>query len=309
MIIETILFAIGIATAISAISFIGKSASGITESLGLQQYITSTVVLSFVIALPILLIFGFSAFYNISTFGIAAAIGFSITTATLVMGIFLLKNNVEVEYEGYRNATFVWSSALLLLITSFDGIIDRMDAVFMIMLFVFYTLYMYYRTTHAKEYTFLKAATVNKALFPIAIIALGLSCFMIVGSSMIFSRAFGFSVTEFSLIFIGAIFALPILYIVKSTFKSARLTFDNLLGNIVVNLTLVVGLISFVRPTIYSNFSYFIFPLLLLNIVCMFFAIINRAFRRIGQKTGALLIGVYIFYVVYTIYTLVLSLS
>ena len=118
--LELALFVIGVIAVVSAISFIAKTTSNITHSFGIPEYLASTIVISFIILIPLFLVMHISNFYDIPVLGISSVIGFSVTMLTLVMGIFLLKNKLPVEYEGYRNATFMWVAALLLLIVSFD---------------------------------------------------------------------------------------------------------------------------------------------------------------------------------------------
>lgn len=298
MVLEIVLFAISIAAVISSLDFIAKSVSNMTHSMGIPEYLASTIILSFVISLPVFVILFVANVYNVSTIGISALLGFSIATITLVMGVFLLKNEVNVEYEGYRNATFMWASALLFLVVSVDRLIDRGDAIFLISLFVFYSAYMYYRTKKSKEYVFLKTLSTNKILIVPAFVALILSSFATVATISIISSNYVFSAAIFSLTLMGFFLVIPLFDVIKSIFKSPKLTLDNLIGNLVVTLCLVPGVIALILPIPYDvSYRIGLMPLLFLNVICLVFAMITRFTKAIGKKTGILLIAAYLVFV------------
>ena len=303
MAFEIFLFAISIAAVISSLDFIAKSVSNITHSRGIPEYLASTIILSFVIALPVFVILFVSNLYNISTIGISALLGFAIATITLVMGIFLLKNEINVEFEGYRNATFMWASALLFLVVAVDRLIDRGDAIFLISLFVFYSAYMYYRTKKSKEYVFLKTLPTNMVLIIPASIALIISSIATVATISIISNTYIFSAAVFALTLMGLLLVLPLFDVIKSIFKSSKLTMDNLIGNLVVTLTIVPGIVALILPIPYDvSYKIGLMPLLFLNIVCLMFAMITRFTKTIGKKTGILLISAYFVFVILLLY-------
>jgi Ca2+/Na+ antiporter len=300
MILETILFIIGIVTVVSSINFISKSTSNITHSLGIPEYLASTIIISIICSLPVLLIMFFSNIYDIPLLGISTMIGFALTTLTLVMGIFLIRNEVPVEYEGYRNATFMWASALVLLVSTMDRFIDRMEAIFLLMLFAFYVLYIYYRTGKSKEYVYLKTRPMNVLLYPLAIFAVVLSSFVVVGSLILFGGNLPVSINILGLVAFGLIFGLPMLNVIKNVFSSTKLTFDSIIGVVVVSLTLVPGISALILPIAYNNlFKIETYPIIFLNIVCLSFAMLTRARRSIHRKTGFALIAAFVLFVLF----------
>jgi len=298
MILETILFIIGIAAVISATNFISKSTSNITHSFGIPEYLASTIIISVICSLPILLIMLFSNIYDIPLLGVSTMIGFALTTLTLVMGIFLIRNEVPVEYEGYRNSTFMWASALLLLVSTLDRFIDRMEAIFLLMLFAFYVLYIYYRTGKSKEYIYLKTKPMNILFYPLAIFAIILSSFVVVGSVVFLEGSLPMSISILGLIVFGLLFGLPMLNVIKNVFSSTKLTFDSIIGVVVVSLTLVPGISALILPIAYNNlFKIEILPIIFLNMVCLSFAMLTRARRSIHRKTGFALIAAFVLFV------------
>ena len=305
MIVEATLFAISMAAILSSLDFISKSMSNLTHSLGIPEYLASSVILSFTISIPSFLILLFSNLFDFASLGISVLIGFSLVNITLIMGVFLFKNELPIEYEGYRNSTFMWAAALLFLITSIDQFIDRVDALFMLALFIFYVIYIYYRTGKAKEYVYLKRKTTHMILFPAAVAAIIICSYLASGTIFTLSQIFDFSLIIFGLAVFNLLLSVPVLDVIINTFKSGRLTFDNLLGNVVVNMAFIPGIIALVKPIGFSmSYPLNLVPILMLNIVCLSFAVITRTFRAIHKKTGIILIFGYIAFVIYLASTL-----
>ena len=298
VVLEIVLISIGLAAIISAIDFIAKTSSNITHSLGLPEYLVSTIVISFIVTVPIILTMQLSNFYDAPVLGLSTAIGFATTLMTLVMGIFLLRNELPIEYEGYRNATFMWASAILLLIVSFDRFIDRMDAIFLLLLFAFYVVYIIYRTEKSKEYVYLKMVTFNSILYPVSIIAILVSSWFVVYSAMNLSTGLNVPLDIIGLVIFGFLFALPMFDIIPSIFRSSRLTFDNIIGNAVVCLTLVPASAAIIMPIPFSmGGEMSLMPLILMNIITLFFALSTRFTYTLHKKMGIALIICYILYV------------
>jgi cation:H+ antiporter len=240
-----------------------------------------------------------SNLYDVPTLGLATSIGFAATIISLMMGVFLLKNELPVEYEGYRNATFMWCSALLLFIVSFDKYIDRMDAIFLLSLFAFYVLYIIYRTSKSKEYVYLKQIQFNTWIYPISIFAIVLSCWFLVVSIINLGYIFNVPLVKFGAIFLGFALAFPLFNIINAVFRSSRLTFDNLLGNVISCLTLVPGVAALINPiplTLGGELS--IMPFIVLNVITISFAMATRLTYSLHRKMGIFLIAAYVFYIV-----------
>jgi len=295
MVVEVILFALSIAAVVSSIDFISKSVSSITRSFGVPEYLASTIILSFIISLPTFLIMFFSNVYGFPTFGVMTIIGTSIATISLIMGLFLLKNKISVAYERYRNATFMWASALLFLIVSLDNFIDRFDAIFMLLLFFFYCVYIFYRTGKSKEFVFLKPQKTKLLLLPFGILTIAIICFVIVATTAMISTKYLIDVSIFGLTVLGLLLSLPLLDLIKNVFKTPTLTFDSLIGNLVVMLTVVPAVTALYCPFPYDiTGNYGLAPLIILNIITLSFALATRLRENLSKGTGIILILLYI---------------
>ena len=297
MVIEILLFAISIAAVISSVDFISKSIANFANYVGIPNYLVSTIILSFVVSSPVFLTMLISNIFNVPILGISTIIGFSLAVITLVMGVFLIKNKISVEYERYRNATFMWAASLLFFVVSIDKLIDRADAIFLIGLFIFYCIYIYYRTKRAKEYVYLKTKPSNVILFLPAIIAISLSTFAAIATISMMSSNYLFSVAFFSMTIFSLLLVLPLFDIIKSVFKTPILTFDSLLGSVVVTLTLIPGIVALINPIPYElSYKFGFLPIMFLSIVCLSFALATRLSSAVHKKTGVALISLYILF-------------
>jgi len=303
MMFEIFLLIISILTLISAGNFIIKSTSNITQNLGIPEYLASTIVLCFFVNLPLLIIMLISNFYNISELGISAVIGSAVTILTLTLGILLLTSEFPIKAESHRNITFMWSSALVLFIVSLDKIIDRMDAIFLLLIFIFYTIYIYYRTSKAKEYTFLKIKPIHIWMYPIAIFAIILSSLALTSATILLDKYTALSYCFIGLIPLGFIIALPTIYGLRRVFTNEELAIDSIIGSIIICLSLIPGITALILPITYSiTYNTQVFPLLFLNLMVLTFAIIAKAFRKINRAAGIGLIVSYLIYIILIIY-------
>jgi cation:H+ antiporter len=298
MIIELLLFAISIAAIVSSNDFIAKAITNFAGYLGVPEYLISTIVLSFIANLPIFTAALISNIFNVPAIGMSMIIGFSMAVLTLVMGVFLLRNEISVEYERYRNATFMWAASLLFFIVVFDGYIDRIDGLFLISLFSFYALYLYYRTKTSKEYSFSKAKKSNVLLFIPALIALVLSVFAAVSTISILSSQYIISMALLPMTLLGTALILPLFDFIRIIPRDNILIFDNILGSIIVSLTLVPGLIAIISPmSFFVEPKFGLYPLLMLSGVSLTFSILTRLSEKLHKKTGIFLIASYIAFI------------
>lgn len=301
VLVETIILIIALAAVISSIDFIAKTTSNITHSIKVPEYLASTIVLSFVMSVPVILLLFLSNLYDVPVFGISVLIGFVMTLITLVMGLFLFFNRIEVEHEGHRNSTFMWAAALLFLIISMDKFIDRVDALFLLTLFSFYVLYMMYRTKKAREYIFLKRRPVNMVLYPLSLFTVVLSSIAVFGALLALNTSINLSFTVVGFILIGPLMALPMWDVIKNVFTSRKLVFDNMMGNIVIGLTLAPGIIAMITPIPLSS-SFDFIPLMMLNVVCLSFAMLTRLRNSMHKRTGIVLIAAFVGFVLYSLF-------
>ncbi len=303
MVLELLIFAISIVAVISSVDFTSKSISSLADRMGVPKYLVSTIILSIIVSLPAFLAMIYSNLFNVPTLGFSTLIGFSIGVLTIVMGIILIKDEVPIEYERYRNATFMWAATILFFVVSLDQLIDRMDALFLLALFLFYGMYVYYRTKNAKEYTYTKGMPFNKVLLIPAIATIIISVFACVAAISIMSYNFVIPSALFSLTIFGTLLALPLIDLTK-IFKAPILTFDSVLGSIVVTLTLIPAIAALVKPIPYNlNYNYGFLPLLFLSIISLSFAISTRLKSKIHKKTGIALLASYVVYILLILFS------
>ena len=297
MAIEIFLFAVSVAAMVSSTDFITKAIANFAGNLGVPEYLVSTNVVSFTATLPIFLATLYSNTFNVPTLGVSTIIGFSTATLTLVMGVFLLKNEISVEYERYRNATFMWAATLLFFIVLIDGLIDRMDALFLLSVFAFYSIYIFYRTTTSKEHVFLKTKKSNMWLFIPALLTLIFSSFATVSIISIMSLEYAMPLALLPMTLLGIALILPLFDVLRSMPRQPIFTFDNILGSVIVSLTLIPGVTALINPMpFYVEGQYGFLPLIVLTIISLSFAVTTRFKAVIHKKTGILLIASYLIF-------------
>ena len=303
MLMELLYFAVAVAMAMSSTKFIADFLSTIAHSKGIPEYLASTLILSATITFPVFLITLISNLLDMPEMGMMIVIGTALAMMSIIMGFFLITSKRKLSYERNRNSTFLWAAALLLLITAEDGLIDRMDAIFMLLLFAFYTMYLYYNTKRSKEYAYLKVKPHNIILLPMSVFALLISSYLIVLVGDLLMSSLHIHPLIFMTGVVSLFLTLPLINVMKNVFGRARVIFDNIVSNAILLLTLVPGFSALINPMPYWSPSRVeLVPLIAVNMLCLMFAIITKAKAKIGKKLGWALILLYLLSLTYLLF-------
>ena len=74
--------------------------------------------------------------------------------------------------------------------------------------------------------------------------------------------------------------------------------FGNLMGNVIITATLVLGIVSLIQPINVSSISYFVIARFFLLATVIFFFIFLRTGHKITRREGIFLLGIYIIFVI-----------
>ena len=129
---------------------------------------------------------------------------------------------------------------------------------------------------------------------PLALFAIVISSYLVVGSGIMLIELIGISVAVFGLI-LAFFLSLPILDVIKNIFKSPQMIFDNIIGTAIIALTLVPAIPALFLPIPYwSPGRSELIPLVCIALVCLFFSVLSKSIKTMGKKTGILLLVIYL---------------
>jgi cation:H+ antiporter len=308
MIFYILVFIVAFIVLARSSDFLIRSLTGLARLFSLSEYTIAFIFMSMATSVPELFVGLSSAVKNIPEFSLGTVLGSNLVNITLVLGLIVfLGKGLSVESKiSRRNFWIISGLSFVPFLLAVDGVISRGDGIILLLLFVFYIS----QLRKEKEY-FTKtvndirpkevAKTFNHLFYFFAGVGfLILSSFAMVWSGQAISEKIGISILSFSIIFAALGTSLPELAfgIRARMLKHDSMAVGNSLGSNAFNSTLIIGLVSLVRP-IRLDFSLdLIVAALFLFLGFIFFNIFVYSKSFISRKEGAVLIGIYILFLI-----------
>ena len=139
----------------------------------------------------------------------------------------------------------------------------------------------------------------------IGILFAGIALLLLSAEGVVWSARFLAQQMNFSLIATGILFVSLGTVLPEITFGIRALmmghkemVLGNFMGTVIVNSTLILGVVSLISPLKIFNFSPYIVGILFTVIVALAFAIFARTGRKITRKEAVILLGIYVLFVV-----------
>ena len=202
---------------------------------------------------------------------------------------------------------------LLPLLLLLDGNLSRIDGVILIMVFIFFLFWLfarkeffskiYKKTENPKKDDFF-AVLKNIAYFLFLVGLLLLAAQGIIRSASFFAEFIGIPLGLVGIFLVGIGTALPEIYFSIQSAKSGHsgMVLGDLMGTIVVNSTLILGLVALIYPIEITDFSPYSLARIFLLISVLFFLFLSRTESRISKKEGFILISLYLLFIFFEIF-------
>lgn len=287
------------------------SLTSIARYLSWKEFVVAFFTISLGSVAPEFFIGVVSAFNDVSDLAFGNILGQNILLLSFTVGLcaIILKNGIEVESKIVRgSATFAITGALLPLVLIYDGVLSRTDGVVLLLFFAsfFYWLFakkerftkVYDDVTeeekNAKPFFILKKAGLLLLVFLLVL----LSAQGIVNSSMYFSESLGVSIPIVGILIVAIGVGLPETYFSVALARKGQswMILGGLMGSITISSTMVLGIISIIRPIVVdmSAIPSFYIARIFLVICALFFLFFIRTNRRISTLEGTALVFAYI---------------
>ncbi len=301
IIFDVLAFAIASVVMVKAGSYAIKSLTAIGKNLKIGHFLISFFLVGLVSALPEGFVSIISAFQQVPNLGFGALIGSAIADLTLVTGIVAL---VAVKTKVTKGFTYeIWLFALisLMLALGFDGTLSRIDGAILIggcTLFFFSILQQNHivdKLVHSNKKHLYK----NIALFIVSATLVFFSADYVVDSAMLVAADFEFPLVVIGLIFIPLATTLPeaVFAISAARKKLADVAIGELFGVIIIDSTLLIGLIAAINPIAIASAELTRIAIFALTSVALGTYFI-RSDRHLTWKEGIVLVFFYILFVI-----------
>jgi cation:H+ antiporter len=282
--------------------FLVKSAASLAKKLNISPFLIGVTVVSFGTSAPELIVSLKAAFNGSSGIAIGNVIGSNIANLALVLGITVLIRPIVLDPKKLRFSWFAMLVASLMFLGfSIDGILDRVDGLFLISgLILFLILSIRKRDDSFVEEELEKTLKTN--LIPVYFIfgAAGLyyGSELLVDSAITIAKSFGISefIIGVSVVALGTSLPELVTSIIAIIKGQSSISVGNLIGSNVFNIFAVLGITSAVNPLKADSFLIAIdLPIMLgVTLLTGLFLLVSK---KLGRIEGLLLITIYIMYI------------
>ncbi len=295
-------------------TWVVQALTRIAQFLKWREFIVTAVLMAFATSLPEIFIGISSALGKVPSLSFGTIIGSNIIALTLVIGIgtFLAKG-LKFQGKVLQRSSFDASIITLLpLLLILDKRFSRMDGLILLSVFIFYfrqllsqeerftrILSNAFKEDRAEFKTFLK----NLGIFFGGVFVLLLSAEGIVSSASNLASALGLPLIIIGALFIALGTSLPeITFGIRSiTMGREEMIIGDVIGSIVINSTVVLGLVALICPFEVADLSPYLIGIVFTMVTALFFTIFSRTHEIISRKEAVFLFLIYIVFLLFQI--------
>lgn len=284
----------------------------IAQVLEWSSFLTAFVLMAFATSLPELFVGLSSAFHKIPQLSFGNVIGANILNLTLGIAVVVLVAGGLKVKKGIarRDALFTSFIAFLPILLMLDGQVSRVDGIVLLLALAFYLKRLFgqkqrlvkvFNDKFKKDWTQFKLFLKDVAIFLAGMSLLLLSAEGVVRSAKFFAGAINLPLVVTGIIFVSLGTVLPELtFGIKAIAMGHReMALGNFMGTVVVNSTLILGVVSLISPLKIPNFSPYFVGILFTVIVALIFAAFIRTDLKITKKEALILLGIYALFIVF----------
>jgi len=316
MILEIIIFIISSFVLARSSKVIVQKLVRIARFLKWSEFIVSFLIMSAITSFPELFVGIASALHKRPELSFGNIIGSNIINLTLVVAIpVLIAGVLELKSKmAQKTAVFTSIIAVLPILLIIDGTLSRADGLVLLICLALYVSWVL-KGKKKFEKAFTNTATVGEwkeepksnkvilkdlTIFSVAVAILLLSAEGIVWSATGLASVFGVPLIIVSILLVALGTNIPeLIFSMKAvSLKHKDMVLGNLMGSVIVNSTLVLGVTVLIYPLKLFNYSPYIAGVIFTIITLLFFVLFARTHKQIDRKEGVFLLVVYIAFVV-----------
>ncbi len=310
-----LIFIVSCAVLIRSGVWLVRSLIRIAKYLRMTEFVVAFILMAFATSVPELFVGVMAALHGQPQLSFGNVIGSNIINLTLAVaiGVFVAKG-LKCEGAVIRRSTiYTMVLAFLPILLMLDGNISRMDGVVLLLALAFYLQRLFHQKERftkvfnnalGKGWSRYKVFLKDLGVFLIGLVLLLLSAEGIVWSASNLAMAF-----NLPLVIIGALMValgtnLPeIVFGIRAiTLGHKDMVLGNLLGSVVINSTLVLGVTVLIYPLYIAQFAPYISGIAFVIAAVLFFFIFARTGREISRKEAVFLLLVYLAFVMVEIF-------
>lgn len=290
-----------------------KALIRIAQFLEWRKFTVAFVLMAFATSMPEFFVGIISALNSRPELSFGNIIGSNIINLTLAVsiGVFLAKGLKVETALAQRTSIYTAVIAFLPILLMLDGTISRVDGLVLLLALVFYfhrlsseeerfTKVISNEYKHKKEWPRFKMFLKDLGMFLMGILMLLVGAQGIVWTASSFAETLGLPLMLVGVLVVALGTNLPeITFGVKAiALGHKEMVLGNLMGSVVANSTLVLGLTFLISPLEIPNFSPYMAGIIFTVLSCLFFAIFSRTGKEIDKREALFLLFIYLFFVI-----------
>lgn len=294
-------------------SWLIRALTKMARFLGWREFVVAFFVMAFAGALPNLFVGINSALHKIPQLSFGDVVGGNVVDLTLAVALAVLIARVTIPAESrmvQASTIFTAIIAILPLLLILDGTLGRGDGLILLLIFFFYIFWLFSKEERFKKVygdanhgiiTEFKEFLKNLGIVILTLAALLIAAEGVVRSATFFAISFNLSLPIIGILIVGLGNTLPETYfaIVSAKKGQSWMVLGNLMGNVVIPATLVLGIVALIYPIKILDFSPFAIARLFLIISAIFFFLVIRTGQKITKKEALILLGIYALFIVF----------
>ncbi|MBW3023279.1 sodium:calcium antiporter [Candidatus Woesearchaeota archaeon] len=286
--------------------YLVKSLTKIASFLRLSEFVVGFIIMAFSTSIPELFVGINSAIGKNSALALGTVIGSNIADLGLVAGItILVSRKIKCEGKVLRKDSFymILIAFIPMALMYLGNSLSRIDGAILIAIFGVYAFRMYRRrkikSAEEKDHVSRIGIILYTLLFIGSLVALFISANYIVEYGTLLAIEIAIPAIFIGLFFVALGTSLPELVFGIRSMNTGHSGFamGNLVGSVIVNSTLVLGVTALIFP-ISANFFLFFTSALFMLVICFIFATFIQGGHCLTLTEGIALIFMYILFII-----------
>ena len=303
MILNLLILSVSIFLIIKGSIWATKYSAQLARNYKLSKYTVGFIIISIISILPEALVSVNSAIKGIPSFGLGTLLGTNIADLTLVFAIIILlaKRSIKIESKIIKNNIIYPFILLIPIILGLDGHFSRLEGVTLIITgCLFYYIAFKNNMDHDVEINDIEKSTkLKNAFFLIgSMLVLLLGAHFVVTSSVSLATQIGIRPIFIGIFIIGLGTVIPELLFSIESVKNNNdsLAIGDILGTVLADGTVVIGLISLIKPFSFSKNIIYITGLFMVVSAFLLFYFMKSG-RTLTKKEAILLFAFWILFI------------
>lgn len=299
MIQEFIIFTVGLVLLIKGSDEFVEAGSRVAKGFGVSEFLIALMLASIATTLPEVTVSAIAAYEGNSGIALGNAVGSALANIALILGVSAMIMPLKVDEIAWRNSLFMLFVTFYAWFLMRDMVISRVEGFTLILIYLSFLYYLYKKHIALKEVGNGKSRNVRKDVIILFLsgIVVVIGARMVVYSAVTIARALGIPEVVIGLTLVSIGTSLPELAnsLTATLKKIPNISVGNIVGANILNILMVIGIASMIRPiTVDASIFSFIMPLTLLVMGILTLSL--RLTNKVSRATSAVFLMVYAYF-------------